>query len=210
MNYTHIPIIFLIFLSTTTFATVGGKQTLQFLGYDQAAQKLYLLRHYEDESGRLPQLYYYHLKTYTSKRSKIQPQLIEVKSLYINPKNQKIDNNQDDTHFFKELDKIQNRLQPLKAEKSAQAQLSIQQQSLTGIPNPYNPEIQISKYTYHYRVVSHSYKSALQQATSYKNDLMIKQFFSIPKQKYKIATTQYLAFPEETGYSTEDSILLSE
>ena len=106
MNYTHIPIIFLIFLSTTTFATVGGKQTLQFLGYDQAAQKLYLLRHYEDESGRLPQLYYYHLKTYTSKRSKIQPQLIEVKSLYINPKNQKIDNNQDDTHFFKELDKM--------------------------------------------------------------------------------------------------------
>lgn len=76
--------------------------------------------------------------------------------------------------------------------------------------NPYNPEVQISKYTYQYRVLSNPYKSTLQHATSYKNDLKIKQFFSISKQKYKIATTQYLTFPEETGYATEDSILLSE
>ena len=67
----------------TTFSTVGGKQMLWFSGYDQNAQKLYWLCHYEDESVRLPQLYYYHLKACTAKQTKALPQLIEVRSLIL-------------------------------------------------------------------------------------------------------------------------------
>lgn len=80
-------------------------------------------------------MYYDHLKAYTPKQSKALPQLIEVKSLYLDPQTQKIDHQQDSTQFYKELDKIKNRLQPLKAEKSTQAQLHIQQHNLIGIPN---------------------------------------------------------------------------
>ncbi len=46
------------------------------------------MRHYLDGRGCLPQLYYYQLNNKTPSK------LIEVKSLYINPKTQKIDYDQ--------------------------------------------------------------------------------------------------------------------
>ncbi|MDN8506808.1 hypothetical protein QZL09_15020, partial [Acinetobacter baumannii] len=75
-------------LSAHTYATVGGGQKIEVLGYQQKEKKLYVLRHYEDGRGRLPQLYYYLLN------SKSPDKLIEVKSLYINPKTHKIDYDQ--------------------------------------------------------------------------------------------------------------------
>lgn len=70
-----------LWLPSFAFATVGGPQSIEVLGLDQADQKIYLLRHYLDGRGRLPQLYYYQLN-----RKQSPAKLIEVKSLYINPK----------------------------------------------------------------------------------------------------------------------------
>ena len=67
-------------IPVSAFATVGGPQNIEVLGYEVKDQKLYLLRHYLDDRGRLPQLYYYNFK------SKTPNQLIQVNSLYINPK----------------------------------------------------------------------------------------------------------------------------
>lgn len=67
-------------IPVSAFATVGGPQNIEVLGYEVKDQKLYLLRHYLDGRGRLPQLYYYNFK------SKTPNQLIQVNSLYINPK----------------------------------------------------------------------------------------------------------------------------
>ncbi len=61
-------------MSLHCYATVGGGQHIEVLGYETKEQKLYLLRHFEDESGRLAQLYYYQLN------SKSPDRLIEVKS----------------------------------------------------------------------------------------------------------------------------------
>ena len=66
-------------LSAHSYATVGGGQKLKYWAISKK-KKLYVLRHYEDGRGRLPQLYYYLLN------SKSPDKLIEVKSLYINPK----------------------------------------------------------------------------------------------------------------------------
>ena len=44
-----------ICLSPLSLATVGGPQNLEVLGYEAKDQKLYLLRHYLDGRGRLPQ-----------------------------------------------------------------------------------------------------------------------------------------------------------
>ncbi|HCA4913809.1 TPA: hypothetical protein MW124_003736, partial [Acinetobacter baumannii] len=41
-------------LSAHTYATVGGGQKIEVLGYQQKEKKLYVLRHYEDGRGRLP------------------------------------------------------------------------------------------------------------------------------------------------------------
>ena len=46
-------------LSVSALATVGGGQRIEILGYDKAEQKVFVLRHYDDGRGRLPQLYYY-------------------------------------------------------------------------------------------------------------------------------------------------------
>lgn len=43
-------------LSAHSYATVGGGQKIEVLGYQQKEKKLYVLRHYEDGRGRLPQL----------------------------------------------------------------------------------------------------------------------------------------------------------
>ena len=73
----------LILLPCTSFATVGGPQNIEILGYDHQDQKVYLLKHYEDGRGRLPQLYYYQFKN-----NQHPEKLIQVNSLYINPKTQ--------------------------------------------------------------------------------------------------------------------------
>ena len=50
-----------LFFSSHSFATVGGPQNIEVLGLDQTDQKIYVMRHYLDGRGRLPQLYYYQL-----------------------------------------------------------------------------------------------------------------------------------------------------
>jgi len=94
-------------LPTLAFATVGGPQNIEVLGYEVKEQKLYIMRHYLDGRGRLPQLYYYNFK------SKTPNQLIQVNSLYINPKTKQIDYDQDSRKFNQEIAKIKKRLIPL-------------------------------------------------------------------------------------------------
>ena len=55
----------LMIFSVQSYATLGGPEEITVLGYNQKDQKIYLLRHYVDESGRLPQLYYFQLNSKT-------------------------------------------------------------------------------------------------------------------------------------------------
>lgn len=186
-----------------TSATVGGGQSLEFLGYDVKDQKLYLLRDFQDGRGRLPQLYYYQFNWKTTK-----PKLIEVKSIYINPKTKQIDYDQDGKQFEKDLNKIKKRLIPLIHQNKNQVKLKITKKVIKQQPDLYEPEKTMSEYHYQYQVISGKYYSSIHSAISYKPDLKINQSFAIPKQPYKIVSTQYLAFPEESGYTTEDPVLL--
>ena len=110
----------LILLPCASFATVGGPHNVEFLGYDAKDQKVYLLKHYEDGRGRLPQPYYYQFKN-----NKQPEKLIQVNSLYINPKTKKIDYDQDSTQFNKDILKIKKRLTPLIAANKASAKVQI-------------------------------------------------------------------------------------
>ena len=189
--------------SHAVFATVGGGQTLEFLGYDVKDQKLYLLREFEDARGRLPQLYYYQFN-----QKKTEPKLVEVKSLYINPKTKKIDYDQDGTRFEKQLNTIKKRLQPLTAQNLKGTQLHPIKESVKVVPHIYEPNEKMTQYRYQYQVSSGKYRSQTHSAVSYKPNLHILQAFVVPNQPYKVVSIQYLAFPEETGYTTEDPVLL--
>lgn len=190
-------------LSCSAFATVGGPQTIEVLGYDSKDQKIYVMRHFEDGRGRLPQLYYYQLN------SKKPTQLITVKSLYINPVTKRIDYDQDSTQFDKEISKIKKRLVKLTPMNNSNAQIQLITTMNGTAKSWYDPNENIDKWSYQYRVKSSQYKSAVQTAETYKEGLKISKTYKVAQQPYRLVTVKYLGIPFETGYNIEDPVLLS-
>jgi len=190
-------------LSLPVYATVGGPQHIEVLGLDQKDQKIYLMRHFEDGRGRLPQLYYYQLNS--SKPAA----LIQVKSLYINPKTKKIDYDQDSAQFDQEIAKIKKRLAPLTSIHHSNANIQILTTKNSTAKAWYDPQESIDKWTYQYQVKSRPLKSPVQTAESYKQGLKISKAYKVPQHQNILVTVKYLGIPFETGYSIEDPVLLS-
>jgi len=190
-------------IPVSAFATVGGPQNIEVLGYEVKDQKLYLLRHYLDGRGRLPQLYYYNFK------SKTPNQLIQVNSLYINPQTKQIDYDQNSRKFDQEIAKIKKRLVPLNPIQKSKPQLKVLKTTKGSAPAWHDPQEKVPKWTYQYQVKSGQYKSPVQQAVSYKADLRLNQTYKVPKQNKILVTVKYLGLPSETGYHIEDPALLS-
>jgi hypothetical protein len=192
----------LALFSYPAFATVGGPQTIEILGFDKNDQKIYLMRHFEDGRGRLPQLYYYQLN------SKNPAQLITVKSLYIHPKTKRIDYDQDNTQFNIEISKIKKCLVKLPPVSNTNARIQLITTMNGTAKSWYDPQQTIDKWTYQYRVKNSTYKSMIQNAETYKEGLKISKTYRIPQQPYYLVTVKYLGIPFETGYSVEDPVLL--
>lgn len=189
-------------ITTPVFATVGGPESIEILGYEAKDQKVYLLRHFEDGRGRLPQLYYYQFKN-----NKYPNKIIQVNSLYINPKTQKIDYDQNDTKFNQELNKIKKRLQPLQPTK-VKNHISYLHKEIKQVPTWYDPQQTEAQTTYTYRISNPSFQSATQKAVAYHSAVKVSQQFMIPKQNKMLVTVQYRGIPFETGYDIEDPVLL--
>lgn len=203
------PILFTIPLCVAipmiSHATVGGGQYIEFLGYEPTDKKVYLLRHYEDGRGRLPQLYYYQFY-----KANQPPKLFKVNSLYINQRTRKIDYDQSIDVLRPELNKIKQRLQPLQLITPKIFNIHILKKQQTNVPAIWiDKTLKVPQYTYQYKVSSIWFNSQLQQAVSYKPSLSVKQAYYIPAQNQVLVTVRYLAFPEETGYTTEDPISLT-
>nr|WP_214647316.1 aminotransferase [Acinetobacter sp. ANC 5414] len=194
----------LILLPCTSFATVGGPHNVEFLGYDVKDQKVYLLKHYEDGRGRLPQLYYYQFKN-----NKQPEKLIQVNSLYINPKTKKIDYDQDSTQFNKDILKIKKRLAPLIAVNKTSAKVQIVKKTRVQKSASSGFDDLITEYQYRYKVVTPQLSSLQHTAKAYKPNLNISQAFKIPQHNKMVVAVKYLGIPFETGYSIEDPVLLT-
>ena len=195
----------LLGISMTGHATVSGGQHIEFLGYEPSDQKVYLLRHYESGRGRLPQLYYYQFKP-----GNTPPRLIQVNSLYIHPRTGKIDYDQSIDVITPELNKIKQRLQPLQQITAKIFKIEILRKQQKPVPAIWIDEtIQVPQYRYQYKVSSVWFGSQIHKAVSYKPSLSVKQAFYIPQQNKTVVTVEYLAFPEETGYTTEDPVMLT-
>lgn len=193
---------FISLYSIATYATVGGGQNIEVLGYEAREQKVYILRTYEDARGRTPQLYYYNLK------SQYPEKLIAVKSIYIDPKTNQVDYDTRWDEVMHSIETIQKRLTPLIPIQNSTISLKTRY-STQYVTAWHDPEQQAPQYNYTYTVLYNTYKSTLQRAISYKPQLFIQQAFKIPKHHKMIVTVRYLAFPEETGYYTEDPVMLS-
>lgn len=198
----HIITTTILTTSLHCYATVGGGQTIEVLGYEVKQQKLYLLRHYEDGRGRLPQLYYYQLN------SKIPDHLIEVRSLYINPKTHKIDYDQDGIQFEKDLNKIKKRLIPLLVGNANKAKIQMVKNQTHYITAWHDPSQKVPQYKTIYKVTTASLKSKNEQAVQYAKTIKITQNYVVPHQNKMLVIVKYFGIPEETGYDIEDAVLL--
>lgn len=198
----HLSIGMTLTMSLHCFATVGGGQHIEVLGYEAKPQKLYLLRHYEDERGRLPQLYYYQLN------DKKPDKLIEVRSLYINPKTHQIDYDQDGVQFEKDLAKIKKRLIPMVISNANTAKIQIIKSQTHNIPAWHDPSQKIPEYKSIYSVNTPVLKSNNQQAVHYAKTIKISQNYVVPNHNKMLVIVKYFGIPEETGYDIEDPVLL--
>ncbi|WP_151803060.1 hypothetical protein [Acinetobacter guillouiae] len=198
----HITATTILTTSLHCYATVGGGQTIEVLGYETEQQKLYLLRHYEDERGRLPQLYYYQLN------SKTPDKLIEVQSLYINPKTHQIDYDQDGIPFEKDLNKIKKRLTPLLVGNINTAKIQVVKSQTHYVPAWHDQSQKIPQYKTIYKVTTASLNSKNQQAVQYAKTIKITQNYVLPNQNKMLVIVKYFGIPEETGYDVEDAVLL--
>lgn len=188
--------------SLSAYATVGGPQHIEVLGLDQKDQKIYLLRHFEDGRGRLPQLYYYQLS------SKQPMQLIIVRSLYINPSTKRIDYDQEPTRFNKDIAQIKQRLVKLQPIHTSNASIQLITTLNGNAPSWYDPKESIDKWSYQYRIKSSRYTSQIQSAVSYKEGLKISAVYQVPQLPYRLVNIKYLGIPFENGYTLEDPVLL--
>ncbi|RLZ08986.1 aminotransferase [Acinetobacter sp. 2JN-4] len=194
---------FLSCLPLSVYATVGGPQQIEVLGLDRKAQKIYLMRHFEDGRGRLPKLYYYQLNSTNPTK------LIQVRSLYINPKTKLIDYDQDSRQFDIEIAKIQKRLISLQAIHNSNVRIQILTNKKGIAKAWYDPQKSIDKWSYQYRVKSFHLKSTLQKADTYEQGLNISKVYKVPHSNNVLVTVKYLGIPFETGYSIEDPVLLT-
>lgn len=200
-NHFIISTLFLLGYSGISHATVGGGQSIEILGYEPKDKKVYILRDFEDARGRTPQLYYYDLK------SNDPTQLIEVKSIYLDPTSGKPDYDNRWDEVTRSIDQIKSRLQPLTPLSSMHLNIkSIQK--IQSVPSWYDPEVPMRQYQYQYTVTGGNLSSSPQKAISYKAGLDIQQAYKIPYQDKILVTIKYLAFPEETGYTNEDVVML--
>lgn len=192
----------LLLISTGSYATVGGEQTIEFLGYEPREKKVYVLRHYHDGRGRLPQLYYYDFK------DRDQNTLIEVESLYLDPKTGQVNYDGNQVTFEKELQKIKRRLRTLYPVNPKAFNINTLKTEETTIPSWYDEQNTVPEYHHQYQVQDAKYQSSPQTSVSYTPELHIEQAFRIPQQDQIVVTVKYLGIPFETGYSIEDPILL--
>lgn len=194
-------------LPVSAWATVGGGQRIEMVGYEPADNKVYILRHFEDESGRLPQLYYYDLK------AKYPQPLVKVRSLYINPKTKKFDEyDGQNTFFTQRLNSLKRRVVKLSPNYvSTVIKVNSLTKSKEKMASWYEGSGELTQYKFGYKVVANDgqYVSSNQSATAYKARLLGSGFvYRIPNQPYAVTTVKYTGTLVEGGYQYEDAVLL--
>lgn len=195
-------------LSVSALATVGGGQRIDILGYDKAEQKVFVLRHYDDGRGRLPQLYYYDLSSNNPEK------LVEVRSLYVNPKTKKYDEFEDNKgRFSNGLKQIKNRvvtLKPTYTQVTVQVQ-SLRQQKVTNLQSWLGEIGPGTEYQFNYKLNADEakYSSPVHSATTYSVCLTTDNVvYKVPNQPYALATVNYKGTLMEGGYDYQDVVLL--
>ena len=194
-------------LPVSALATVGGGQRIEMVGYEPTDKKVYLLRHFDDGRGRLPQLYYYDLK------AKYPQPLVEVRSIYINPKTKKFDEYDDQDAFFTQ--KLHSIKQLTITLKPDYVSTTINVNSLTERKEKVTSWLEdmgeLTQYKFNYKVLTGDgkYASSNQTATAYKVCLMDSGvIYRIPNQPYAVTTVSYTGTLMEGGYTFEDAVLL--
>ena len=198
-------LLFTLIFTNKSFATVAGPEILEVMGFDAQEKKVFVARHYQDESGRLPSLYYFQLDGKNSEK------LIPVKSIYENLPDDDIIKTEN--LFNQSLKKIQSRLQPLQTIPQRSLKLNMINQTYKEgdfwIYSHPDDQFNLKKYTSTFFIQSPSAKSNVVTTTNYIDPkISILNFYQIPNTKYQLTIIRYLGIPRESGYTRDEAILL--
>lgn len=143
-----------------SYATTGGPEQIEVLGFDRPDNKIYFTRNFYDESARPPMLYYFLLKNKNNNKP------VKVKSIY-----QKLNNIHDSdqaAQIENEIQTIKSRLVPLKRLVTTNTSITIKnKQKDIGHYRLNANELSTTKYTQHYIVNNQKYVSGIQKSISY-------------------------------------------
>ncbi|WP_111857977.1 hypothetical protein [Acinetobacter sp. CFCC 10889] len=200
--------LFLFSISLQCKATTGAPESIDVLGYDQKDKKIYVLRQFNDESCKLPRLYYFNLNSKMSSNK-----AVPVQSIYMTTKTEQNLNDCTDTSelILEKIEHIQKRLQTLNSIPTENFQVKIQQRKIeTGqFWQHILEDYPVQRYTQNYIIQYQKLKSSVQKSISYNHaELRIARAYHIPQHNTFLVIVQYLGIPFETGYTVEDAVLI--
>ncbi len=190
--------------TVSAWATVGGDDSIEVLGYEPVDNKVYLLKAYGDASESAA-LYYFDLKGRTPNKA------IEAKSLYAGYGDGVSATGQmNNPGFHRKINAIKNRLKPMQQAGTKNATVDIiSLKTSTTSGGECNYDGRCTQYHYQYRVRNGNYQIAVQSLTAYNPELEVSQAYITPKHNKMVATVKYTNTLWEGGYTTEAPVLLS-
>jgi hypothetical protein len=178
-----------------------GAHTLDALGYDTEKQRVYLLEHFEDESGDLPQLHFMHTHGHHMGR------LIPVRTWYSG------DAAEVEEKFEARLAELASGLRPLRPLSLDDLVLStrvVRRRALRlypDLPPIRKYELRLTVRPFHRDVVSSFGGRALVTAYLRPRARLIEAY-RIPGERLALAIASYIGIPFELGYEKNAALLV--
>jgi hypothetical protein len=194
-------------LGTSAASTCAGPQELEVLGYHSGDGRVFMLEHYRDNSGDLPQLLYMHTKGVHIGR------IVPVRSWYegasISPGLASFGAKQ----FGAGLADLREALEPMPRVEFHDWRLSTRVIKRRGL-RVYPDQPPIRKYQLRLRVSSRSGGTissigAQTEVTAFlRHRAELVEVFAVPRARRHIAVLSYVGVPFEVGYDKQTALLL--
>ncbi len=197
-------------LGSTAAEQSGGPHELEVLGYERASNKLYVLEHYRDASGDLPQLYYMYL------RGPQMGRMVAVRGWYEGAGTPAAEAHFGLSEFWARVERLREHLTPVTERTDHPWRLSTRVAKRRAL-RLFDGEQPIRKFVLQLRVRSTADEDrqkirsigARVAVTAYlRPRAELETVYEIPGERFDVAIVSYVGVPYEVGYDKQLAILL--
>lgn len=188
------------------YATWGGPDSIEILGFDKQDAKIYYLLRSGDESGSLPQLYFFRVEQDTVP--------VVVDSIYQGMNRKDTASLHDERELEKRLGLIKRRLIPLTPLSTQHISLGtkVEKQAELAISD----DFKVTSWTMEVTVVADAWQGKV-EITNYRiaydvtdadPPVTLRGLYQIPSLNTVLGIIRYVGKPNETFYTTDECVLL--